>query len=157
MMNTEDENEHVVEYHWGVWVDSETPITGVVSNNTPEYLYDEEYIDLAYEEYVDETLANMDLTDDERDAEIEAYDSGGYVLCLLGSWVKDESTRLYEPDKSGEYAAIMREDVTQVVWSVYTKRSALCSPCYPGQGDLDTLGSFLTYDLPPDIYGRAKE
>jgi hypothetical protein len=75
---------------------------------------------------------------------------------LIGSWIKVDGK--YEPDKSGEYAAIVNETTTQVVWSRHTKRCALCSPCYPGQADLDTLpgkyGDILAYCLPDDLMGN---
>ena len=69
---------------------------------------------------------------------------------LIGSWKKD-SDGLYEPDKTGEYAAICGEIYTQVVWSKTTGKSALCSPCYPGQCDVDTPGDYLYYALPADM------
>ena len=41
--------------HWGKWVTSNVPITGVVSNNTPQWLYEEiiyhEVVNLAIEEH----------------------------------------------------------------------------------------------------------
>ena len=57
----------------------------------------------------------------------------------------------YQPNKNGEYAAIMRETVIQVVWSKHTERHALCSPCYPNQGDADSDGEYLCYVLPKDM------
>lgn len=146
--------------HWGIWIDSDKPITGVVSNNTPEWL-DEEIcnrgINLNYEEWLkdQETVFNEAETDDEWEHYLEdEYESQPDDTILIGDWKKDKKG-LYEPDDSGEYSAIVHEDVTQVVWSKYTKRTALCSPCYPGQGDLDTPGPWLAYDLPPEVYGQT--
>ena len=139
--------------HWGKWVDSESPVTGVVSNNTPEWLMDELYdsIDLDYESFESEIENDDSLDEDEKQNALESYESMGDSTLLIGDWVKDENG-LYEPDKTGEYSAIMRESVTQIVWSKFTKRGALCSPCYPGQVDLDTPGEYMAYDLPPDMY-----
>jgi hypothetical protein len=82
---------------------------------------------------------------------------------LIGSWKKDEQG-LYVPDPQAvgaEYAAIVGETNIQVVWSKYTKRCAGCSPCYPGQGDLNTppgqYGNLLCYTLPPDLIGGGGE
>jgi len=140
--------ESKVTNHWGKWVDSEVPITGVFQNNHCEWLHEEMYdaIDLDYETWIAEE--NPD------EEELEMYESMGDSTLLIGSWKKDEQG-LYEPDKeSGDYAAIMGEVYTQVVWSKYTTRTALCSPCYPGQGDADSEGEYLTYALPPEIIGN---
>ena len=139
--------------HWGKWVDSESPVTGVVSNNTPEWLMDETFraIDLDYESFENEIQNDDSLSDDEKERALDNYESMGDGMLLIGKWLKDDDG-YYEPDKTGEYAAIVRESVTQVVYSKFTKRGALCSPCYPGQVDLDTSGEYLAYDLPPDMY-----
>jgi hypothetical protein len=132
------------EFHWGKWVDSEDAITGVIQNNNVEFLSEDIYkgIDLDYEKYVKEHP-------DEEDIDWES-DNDTYII---GSWKKGEDGK-YEPDKeNGEYAAIVDEIYTQVVWSKFTKRCNLCSPCYPGQGDLDSEGIYLTYTLPPDLIG----
>jgi hypothetical protein len=62
----------------------------------------------------------------------------------------------YKPDPNAEYSAIMGEIYTQVVRSKYVINCALCSPCYPGQGDLDnTYGDgYETYSLPPSMFGE---
>ena len=132
--------------HWGIFVDSEIPTTGVAQNNHVEWLHDEIYdgIDLDFEEHCKE------CPNEDHDL---CWESNGSETVLIGSWKKDDQG-LYEPDKDGEYSAICGEIYTQVVWSKHTKRCALCSPCYPGQGDLDSSGEFLCYDLPPDLYGE---
>lgn len=70
---------------------------------------------------------------------------------LIGSWKKGADGK-YEPDETGEYAAIVRELVTQVVWSKHTDRGAVASPCYPGQVDLETPGQYLAYTLPKGMF-----
>jgi hypothetical protein len=135
--------------HWGKWVNSEEAVTGVIQNNHVEWLNDEirgnDTIDLDYEEYIRDIPEEIEEID---------WDSSESTL-LIGSWKKDEKG-LYEPDKEGEYSAIVSEIYTQVVWSKYTKRCNLCSPCYPGQGDLDTPGEWLAYTLPPDLIGNIE-
>jgi hypothetical protein len=146
--------------HWGIWVNSESPITGVVSNNHLEWLHDEldEGINLdfeAFQESLDSSLESGEITKDEYDESLEFYEESCDTY-LIGGWTKDESGQ-YIPDENAEYSAIVREDVTQVLHSNVTKRCALCSPCYPGQGDLDTPGIYLAYDMPADIYGDFRE
>jgi hypothetical protein len=134
--------------HWGIWVDSEIAIGGVIQNNNVEWLNDETTyhgINITMEE------ATKDMSEEEIE-NLDWMDSSDDTI-LIGSWKQDEQG-LYEPDKEGEYAAIVNESTTQVVWSKFTKRCALCSPCYPGQGDLDTPGEWLAYTLPPDLIGN---
>ena len=134
--------------HWGIWVDPEMPITGVISNNLiVQFISDEMYdcIDLDYEEH----LKSNDHNDNDCNCldHWESYDS----TFLIGDWIKDKDG-LYDYDPNGEYAAIVRESTTQVVYSKYTKRAGLCSPCYPGQADNESTGKFLAYDLPKEAY-----
>ena len=88
---------------------------------------------------------------------MENWESQGDTI-LIGDWEKDKDG-LWDATKDGEkgFSAIVGEIYTQVVWSKWTKRVALCSPCYPGQGDLDTPGDWLAFDLPPDMYGENQE
>ena len=133
--------------HYEVYVDFETAITGVIHNHTAEWLIEEVMyngVNLDFEEHLEEC---------DNEYHDSCWEDNGSETYIVGSWKLDENG-LYEPDESGEYAAIVGEVYTQVVWSKYTKRCALCSPCYPGQGNLDELGEFLTYDLPPELYGE---
>ena len=134
--------------HWGVWVDPEMPITGVISNNLiVQFISDEisNGINLTYEEY----LKSEDYDpDNEEDDYMCSFGDDTY---LIGNWIKD-SDGLWDYDPDGEYAAIVRESTTQVVYSKYTKRAGLCSPCYPGQADNESDGEFLAYDLPSEAY-----
>jgi hypothetical protein len=55
----------------------------------------------------------------------------------------------YEPDQNGKhgYAAVVGEIYTQVLWSKTVRRvRSLCSPCYPGQADLDRPDRTLRID-----------
>jgi hypothetical protein len=129
----------MVKYHYGIYVDSEKPTTGVVSNNNiAQFISDEmcNGINLTYEEFASCT------------EELENWEYSPSDTWLIGGWIKNEGQ--FEPDKDSEYSAIVGEICTQVVWSKSTRRCALCSPCYPGQGDLDSEGEFLAYDVPAD-------
>ena len=131
-------------YHYGVHVDTDKPIGGVVSNSSvSQFIADTELdgIDLDYEAHC------QGCQNDEHDFCYDAFEA----TVLIGDWVKDEDGKYtHKPD--GEYAAIVGAVYTQIVFSKTTRRCALCSPCYPGQGDLDSTGEFLTYDLPPEAY-----
>lgn len=87
---------------------------------------------------------------DEQDAldRVECFDH----TKLIGDWKKDEDG-LYEPDTEKEFAAIVTSspfNCVQVVWSKFTtKVRAMCSPCFPGQADLDSgEGNIIAYTLP---------
>jgi len=132
--------------HYGKWVDLEKPTTGVVSNNTiVQAISDEMYngINLSYEEYLQEN--GEDSAEDYEDLPSDDW--------LIGDWLKDENGQYY-PDPNGEYSAIVRECETQVVLSKYVRKvKAFCSPCFPGQADLDSgEGGYLAYDVPPEFY-----
>jgi len=136
--------------HWGVWVDPELPITGVISNNLiVQFISDEMYdcIDLDYEEHIN---TPDHILEGENCFCVDMWDCGDSTY-LIGDWIKD-SDGLWDYDPDGEYAAIVRESTTQVVYSKYTKRAGLCSPCYPGQADNESDGEFLAYDLPSEAY-----
>ena len=133
--------------HWGIWVDPDVPVTGVVSNNQAfQFIFDETCngIDLDYEEHVNSEYHDPDNCDCEDFWE-------GSTTWLIGDWIKDNEG-LYTHNPEGEYAAIVGEIYTQVIFSIYTQRVALCSPCYPGQGNIGSNGNYLAYDLPPEAY-----
>lgn len=125
--------------HWGKWVQSDQPVTGVLQlNHAPEWVYDEisyHGINLACVIYCKDKRKKNACDNCE-----PAGDS------LIGAWKRKKGS--YEPDPKGDYSAIAREDVIEVVLSKTTRTGALCSPCYPGQVDLDTPGEFLGYCLP---------
>jgi len=127
--------------HWGIWVNPEEPVTGVFTNNQ------------APEGFWDDVNDGINLTCDQCPA-MHGQDPGQCDGCepqgdiLIGKWIKDPKDQKWAPDLTGDYAAIVGEIYTQVVFSKKTKRGALCSPCYPGQVDLETPGDFLGYCLP---------
>lgn len=136
--------------HWGKWIDSEIQVTGVISNNSIEFLGDEiaDGIDLEYEEHLqsEEHSANPDDCWCQ-----DIWEGNGEIL--IGDWIKNSDGK-YDFNPAGEYAAIVREDVTQVIFSKFTKRCNICSPCYPGQVDLDSDGQYLGFTLPSDMIGN---
>ena len=152
--------------HCGITIDSEKPVTGVLQNHNIEWIHDEmvDGINIDYEEWI----AEEKPTEEEQEAYEEQSDT-----YLIGDWILKDGK--YTPSRSvfverlGQdiyssepykiakgYAAIMRESVTQVVWSQHTMRARMCSPCYPGQADVDTPDpdGQLCYTLPPDVIGE---
>lgn len=175
-----------VTLHWGKWVSNQVPIGGVVNVNRLEGVIHDlanngldlgfepgwkefergkmgEFITAFWDGQTDAYMVNDEPTPDEetigewKEEYGELYDTPG--LILIGDWVKDEDG-LYEPDQAGEFAAIVDYDsnIVMVKHSKVVKRCALCSPCYPGQADLESEGEYLGYDLPayfypqPDLY-----
>ncbi len=144
--------------HWGKWVSSNVPVTGVVSNNSISW------------EWMDEVVC-LDCSPEFNEDGEENWD---FVECdgshtkLYGDWTisdtkpTEEVRVLFFKDNKYYYptvtdgdevcSIISREDVCQIVYSSYTQRGALCSPCYPGQVDLDSEGEFLGYTLPPSLF-----
>ena len=145
--------EQKITNHYGVWVISDDPITGVESNNLIFWLGEElgNGIDLSWEQHVNE-CEECKLGEDCDIADMWEY-SGD---TLIGNWIKDKDG-LWTHDPEGEYAAICGEIYTQVIYSKHTRRCALCSPCFPGQGDIGSIGEFLTYVMPPELVGTELE
>lgn len=63
-----------------------------------------------------------------------------------------DTEAVFKPDPKASFSAIVSNNanVAQVVSSKYVKGCGYCSPCYPGQGDLDTVGGVFSYAVPPD-------
>lgn len=135
--------------HYGISISSEVPITGVVDTTAPEWLLgeiDQHGIDIDFEEHLKE--CSKEYHDD-----CYYNDCPSYII----GYKKDEKGD-FVPDTASEFSAIVNgnENTTQVTRSRWASRVALCSPCYPGQGDLDTSGEYLAYSLPPDIWGDTE-
>lgn len=138
----------MVTSHYGVLVNSETPTTGVINTNRViQFIIDE----------IDENGIDLDFEEHCKDCHKEDHDLCYISLSptyLIGDWRKDDDGR-YIVDKSGKngYAAICAEIYTQVVWSKYIRYGDLCSPCFPGQVNLESDdGDYAVYDLPPEAY-----
>ena len=153
--------------HWGKWITSDVPVTGVISPYSLECVYNENEIHPEY----DLLQTDPDYHDPECDivtgADLEGTDlectcsAGEYfepTYSLIGDWVIGEGD-LYSPAPDGEYSAIFNynENTIQVIASTTIARRALCSPCYPGQCDLDTRGDWLCFDVPGDLYGDRRD
>ncbi|AKB36990.1 hypothetical protein MSSAC_2400 [Methanosarcina siciliae C2J] len=69
---------------------------------------------------------------------------------------------LYRINDKAEYSAVICGTIAQIIRSRYAMPAPLCSPCYKGQGDLDSAanccqGAYRTYaySLPPEIWGSS--
>lgn len=127
-----------------------SPIVGVISSHNVAWEFvDDEICPTCEEAYEEIEISGMDEADiDAFACTIECFDH----TKLIGDWKKD-ADGLYEPDTEKEFAAIITSssfNCVQVVWSKYTREvRAMCSPCFPGQADLDSgAGNILCYDLP---------
>jgi hypothetical protein len=125
--------------HHGIEVSSEVPITGVIDTTAPELLLEEidlHGIDVDFEEHCKEC---------KREFHDECYETGPSTSYLLG--YKKDIKGDFVPDLDAEFSAIVNgnENTTQVTNSKWVSRATLCSPCYPGQGDLGNSGDYLAY------------
>ena len=136
--------------HYGKWVDSESPVTGVINSNNValEFITD---ICLTCEEIYESIENNESLDYDEKQYLLDFIECDSSHTKIFGDWIFDAKTKQYDIDKNGEFSAIENESTVQIIWSKYTKHGALCSPCYPGQVDLDSSGSYLGYTLPKEL------
>lgn len=132
--------------HYGIHVSSEVPITGVLNTTAPEWWLekiDQHGIDIDFEEHLKE--CSKEFHDD-----CYYNDCPSYII----GYKKDEKGE-FVPDLTAEFSAIVNgnENTTQVTHSKWVSRAALCSPCYPGQGDLVSSGDYLAYTLPLSVWG----
>jgi len=139
----------MIKFHYGVTIDSKTPITGVIANNTATWIYEDfdNAVNLSYEDHCAECDGEVDGCHN------ACWESQPSDTLLIG-FRFDEKIEKWEEDPSAEYSAIVGEVYTQVTKSKWILRCNLCSPCYPGQGNLDEPRSegFLAYCLPPDLF-----
>jgi hypothetical protein len=134
--------------HYGIDVNSEVPIIGVIDTTAPEYLSEEidlHGIDLDFEEHCKE--CTKEFHDD-------CYEAGSPTNYLLG--YKKDIKGDFVPDMDAEFSAIVNgnENTIQITRSKWVSKVMLCSPCYPGQGDLGNGGDYLAYTLPPGVWGN---
>lgn len=132
--------------HWGKIVNSESPIIGVMAVHSLNWDCLDETC-LTCEGIYEEIKSDESIPEDEKDSKLESVECDSSHTKIFGNWKKDNSGQ-YIPDESGEFSAILNESTIQIVYSKFTQRASLCSLCYPGQADLDTLGEFLAYTLP---------
>ena len=139
------------------------PITGVLQNNhlDPDIFYYKMDFDLNvfyhYEEChtYSKEFASCDCDD------LPEYDFDCPLIGFKKTKRKPNTTTLYYdfkeslgfyiiPDKKSPYSMIVGEIYSQIIRSRYYTLSAMCSPCFPGQGDLDTIGIYKAYCPDPD-------
>lgn len=138
--------------HYGVEVNTEVPVPGVIQSNIPGWLYEDasQGIDLLWEEHIAE--CNKEYHD-----LCGPQENGTILIGYMIEKKSQEGVYFWGKDPEAEYSAIVNCDgYTIVTQSKWVSRCAGCSPCYPGSGDLTTKGDFLTYALPPDLYGEAE-
>jgi hypothetical protein len=154
--------------HYGFHLDTDTPTTGVFSMNGLEWIHDELFSDNAIDPDCEPFLIRAA---EEAKAEgisfnEDLFNWDGYEQskAFIGFRMVDGTADnpQYEPDPEAEYSAIASlgsygSNILQVVASKWGIKCALCSPCYPGQGDADTPGEFLCYSVPPDVAGSDSE
>ena len=138
-------------------------VTGVVSNHSPEWLTDDVIngVDLDYEAHCCDCVGQDGYHDD-----CWLDDSQDTVLIGFAECQPDDpdawfshigacGSLAYKLDPAASYSAIVGEVYTQVVASKWAQSCRLCSPCYPNQGDLDSVdGNIVAYTLPPDVWGH---
>lgn len=175
----------LVTNHWGKWVISNQPTTGVISCHSLEWIHDEvnyhAVTNLSYDSYLEYGINDLtnawqrdndteesppeEMLDQWRDQLGGQYEESGDTY-LIGAWHFDSYTQFWEIDKTEDdpeksFAAIVDYDfaggIVQVVWSRICSHGALCSPCCPGQVDLDTSGDYMGYDLPLSFYGEYRQ
>ncbi len=132
--------------HWGKFVSSDSPVTGVMTVHSLNWeCLDETCV--TCESIYNQIQMDESLSEEEKESELESVECDSSHTKIFGNWKKDDNGQ-YIPDESGDFSAILNESTVQIVWSKNTQNAALCSPCFPGQVDLDTLGEFLGYCLP---------
>jgi len=138
-------------------------VTGVIHNSAAAWLFDDlcNAIDLDYETYKADT-PNHDCYDWESNGDETLL--FGFVSCDIDNpaawfaYTGQHGSFAFRPDENAEYSAISNVPYTQIVRSRWAARCMRCSPCYPGQGDLDTPGSdYLAYCLPPSMFDSEDE
>lgn len=117
-------------------------VTGVMNGNDIEWEWvGNEYTCIDCDEWESAWLKdNPDATPDEADEYFYHNWSCENHTHLYGDWKKDDDG-LWDVDKNGSdgYAFIYdsNNNTVQVAWSKLVKWTWPCSPCYPGQGDVD--------------------
>ncbi len=104
----------------------------------------------------------QDWLDNGIDPDAAGYEWDGYQQTSILIGFKEGTDGKYEEDLTADYSAIVSLDfaggVVQVVRSKFFTRSAMCSPCFPGQADADTPGDYICFALDPeDIYDESGE
>ena len=122
---------------------------GVINNRSASFLIEEindSGIDIDFQEHLKECKSEY---------HDECYQNDSPTVII--GFVLNPQTGKYDPDPDAEYSAIVGEVYTQVMASKYKTQCNVCSPCYPGQNNLDDPGCFDTFSLPPDMYDPEQD
>jgi len=146
------------------------PITGVIGGNSTMHVHEDiaNAFDLHYTGALDDHVAcceDEECIELDHEPFLDECDMSGhdprYLLGFKESKEKDKCWYWFDNLKYGyaldeevEFSAIYNtnDNVIQVVKSKYVSLCHYCSPCYPNQGNLDTEGDLVAYQLPPDCF-----
>lgn len=147
-------DEEILVNHYGKYVSSLHPVTGVISIHSINWEFLEDGICLDCGQNWHGISEDETLDEYEKDKAYTEIDCSDHVR-LVGDWKFDVASGEYIPDKTKEFSGIVSSDFScvQVVWSktIATGRR-LCSPCFPGQVDLDSEnGDFQGYTIPEEL------
>jgi len=170
--------------NWGVWLDTEVPVPGVISCNKVEScIFDDEICEMCEEWYKEieemqdcpECECRLAEEGDNLDIEIGECPECGWnkqrayedTYCedhqkLVGDWIKNEGGEYVPDEENGEFAAVVSSssfnDIT-VIWSKHIKKNVVgCSPCAPGCASIDSEnGNLMCYELPEEYYYKMEE
>ena len=150
------DSEKNITSHYGIIINNDKPITGVLNINNIEWIIDDILtgIDTNFIEHK-KNCNDCEIDDNGNKYHDICYQSDSLEGYLVG-FILNEVTGKYDIDYTKEYSYIVNEDTIQIVHSKYVSLCSLCSPCYPGQGDADSPGKYLTYTLDEDIFGECK-
>jgi rubredoxin len=130
--------EEKVSTHYGVPVSTGIPVPGVFSVGDVDFLFDLDMDNVLYQEHI------AGCKKDEHDlchAPEHTHEwLGGFTLVGEG----DEKNIAFD----------VSEIYSRVFSSQWVISCNLCSPFYPGQGDVDFDGEYLAYSFPPDTFEK---
>jgi len=138
-------------------------ITGVMNATQAIFddcFYSDHSVDLSTLAWEKEYRLENGLADDD-DIPDDAYDMINHdeTEYILGDWAWSDEENMYMIDHGCNgcgFAAVLGwlggAPIVHVLWSETTKGVAsMCSPCCPGQADLDSgKGNIIAYALPED-------
>lgn len=124
------------------------PITGVIALDSLQ--------DWAWEEFTNESMSDYDFIQPRDMEEDEDYVEIENCTYYIGLVLVDG---LFEPDPDAEFSAVMQTlggayNLHVIASKTTTKVASMCSPCCPGQADIDSgQGNIECYALPKEYMG----
>ena len=137
--------EEKVSTHYGVPVSTGVPVPGVFTNGDVDFLFDLDMDDALYSEHA--AKCGNENHDDCAPQDTHEW-LGGFTL------VKEGGKLQWDRDIEKNIAFDVSEVYSRVFASQWVISCNLCSPCYPGQGDVDFDGEHLAYSFPPDTFEK---